>query len=213
VTVADCEKCDQAHDPKKCKGHKNLREDPNDRESRIVGVRPCLLYPVRGLKVCVAHGGNSPNAKAKAAKVVTEQKARKKLGRLNVVPVEDPLTQLQILGGKATAWMDVCEDHMAELERMRYSTEGGEHIRGEVQLFVGALEQCRKVLVDIARLNIDQRLAAIEEEKLNLVTDALGRVLHEMGLSKDQQREARLGLVRHLRVIPGRPSGGRRPAA
>lgn len=205
--------CGQVHDPRRCKAHKTLRQDPADRDSRIVGTRPCGLWPVKGAKVCHMHGGSAPNTKVAAAVNVAEEKVRKALGKLDFEPVENPLTELQMLGGKAKAWMDRCEDHMADLEKLRYAGEGGEHIRGEVQLFERAMEQCRKVLVDIARLNIDSRLAAIEEEKLSLVMDALGRVLQDIGLSAEKQREARLGLVRHLRVIPRRPAGGVRPAA
>jgi hypothetical protein len=201
--VGNCGKCGQVHDPKRCAGHANVRADPGDRDSRIVGQRPCKQYPLHGSKVCAAHGGAKKSTKAKATQRVTEEKVRKTLGRLHIVPVENPLTELQVLGGRARAWMELCEGHVADLERLRYGTDGGEQIRGEILLFERAMDQCRRVLVDIARLNIDERLARVSERQVEVVADALAKALAEMGLTQDQQREARRAVARHLVAVPG----------
>ncbi len=156
------------HDPRKCRGHKDGR--------------PCRLYPIHGSTVCRSHGGAAPRVKAAAAVRVAEEKVRKTLGRLTSTPVENPLEELSDLAGKAKAWMATCEEHMAELERLRYSTEGGEHIRGEVVLFERAVEQCRKILVDVARLDIDERLARIVQRQAPQVIQYGDGVLTRLGI-------------------------------
>ncbi len=156
------------HDPRKCSGHKQGRA--------------CGNYPIHGSSVCRYHGGAAPRVKNAAAVRVVEEKVRRKLGRVTSLPVENPLEELSELAGKAKAWMATCEEHMAELERLRYSTEGGEHIRGEVVLFERAVEQCRKILVDVARLDIDARLARIGERQVPQVSAFVDGVLRRVGV-------------------------------
>ncbi len=132
--------------------------------------------------MCRSHGGAAPRVKNAAAVRVVEEKVRRKLGRITSAPVENPLEELSELAGKAKAWMATCEEHMAELERLRYSTDGGEHIRGEVVLFERAMEQCRKTLVDVARLDIDERLAKIGQRTAPQVIAYGDGVLTRLGI-------------------------------
>jgi len=55
--------------------------------------------------------------------------------------------------------------------------------------------------VDIAKLNIEERLAKITETQARLVSDALAATFREMGLPAEQQRDARGRLARHLRSV------------
>lgn len=174
-------------------GAKTRRED----------ARPCRMPKAPGATRCRIHGGASPQAKAKAARRVAETQARQVLGRLNIVPVDNPLTELQNLAGEAKAWKELLATHVAELERLRYGGDGGEQIRGEIVLFERAIDRCASILTSIARLNIDERLARVSERQVEIVAEALTKALAEMGLSQDQQREARRGLARHLHAVPG----------
>lgn len=192
MTNSACPKCNQVHDPTKCKAHSKLQRGAQ-----------CQLPPMSGQDICGSHGGRARQNKAAAAQRVTEQEARKTLGRLTVAPIENPLAELQLLAGEAVAWKQVCADHMAVLERMRYGTEGGEAIRGEIILFERALDRCGKLLVDIAKLNIDERLARVSEMQLDLAARALTAWLAEQGMTTEQQQEAKRGVARHLRLIAG----------
>jgi hypothetical protein len=85
---------------------------------------------------------------------------------------------------------------------VRYgSEEGGEQLRAEVSVLERAMDRCGRLLVDIAKLNIEERLAKITETQARLVSDALAATFREMGLPAEQQRDARGRLARHLRSV------------
>ena len=162
--------------------------------------KPCRKLVANGNLRCLLHGGASPQAKVAAKVRHAEAQARKTLGRLDVQPVENPLTELQLLAGRARAWMNLMEDHVAVLTATRYGGEGGENVRGEVQLFERAMDRCGALLTSIARLGIDERLARVSERQVELVADALTATLRELGMNAEQQRKAKAGVARHLRA-------------
>lgn len=163
----------------------------------------CGRPAIPGGKVCRVHGGAAPQVKAKAAERITERELRDTLGRLDITPVADPLTELQQLAGQVVAWKQLLADRVAALKSTGYEGEYGEQIRADVTLFERALDQCRRVLVDIARLNIDERLVALDEKRVALVAEALDRALGDLGLTREQRQEARSGVARHLRIVAG----------
>ncbi|MBN6054530.1 hypothetical protein JYK22_21490, partial [Nonomuraea sp. RK-328] len=175
---------------RKCKGRKTNGE-------------PCNNYAITGGLVCHAHGGRAKQVKAKAAERAAEDKIRAQLARMDVAPVADPLTELAKIAGQVVAWKDTLADKVNELSSLRYSTEGGEQLRAEVALFERALDRCEKFLTAMARLNIDERLARISEQQADVIIKAITTVLDELGLSAEQQAEARRGVARRLRVASG----------
>ncbi|MCP2336136.1 hypothetical protein [Actinomadura rupiterrae] len=102
----------------------------------------------------------------KTAGVKLAYQAEQALARLDAPPVENALEELKALGGEAKAWKDAMAERVNELTSIRYSTDGGEQLRAEIALFERAMDRCEKILTSIARLNIDERLAAIEEAKV-----------------------------------------------
>lgn len=187
-----CPRCQTVHDPIRCSAH-----------SKMQAGGQCQRLPMAGQKVCATHGGKAPQNLAAAETRRTEEKIRKTLGQLVSTPVANPLAALQELAGEAQAWKELCAEHVASLERMRYGTEGGEAIRGEIILFERAIDRLGRLLVDIAKLNIDERLAKVSELQLDLIARALGAWMAEEGMSPEQQQEARRGVARHLRLISG----------
>lgn len=192
VTGEVCAKCHVTHDPTRCKAHSKMQSGGQ-----------CQRMPMEGQAVCYTHGGRAPQNLAAADRAKTEEKLRKTLGALVSTPVANPLAELQALAGEAKAWKQICHDHMADLEKMRYGTEGGEAIRGEIILFERAIDRCAKILVDIVKLNIDERLVRVSEMQLDLVARALGAWMAEAGMTGEQQQEARRGVARHLRLVSG----------
>jgi len=146
---------------------------------------------------CKLHGGCAPSGRAAGA----ESQARAELARLGVPPVDNALTALAAIAGEVVAWKDMLAAKVNELSSLRYKTEGGEQLRAEVALWERALDRCGKFLVDMAKLDIDERLARVTEQQAEQISAALTAVLAEMGLSQDQQRAARAGVARHLRAV------------
>lgn len=161
----------------------------------------CRQWPIRGHHVCRAHGGGTPQVRRQAEKNLAEQAMYAKLKQLDIVPVDDPLTALKLLAGEVLAWKELLRDKINELEKFRYGTDYGEAIRGEVLLFERALDRCVTVLGVIAKLNIDDRLVAIEEAKVAKIIDALDLTLDHLGLTVEQRLNGKKELARHLRAV------------
>lgn len=185
-----CERCGKIHDPTKCKAH-----------AKRQGGAQCQLPPMDGQEVCGVHGGRNPKARAAGAARVAETKMREALGRLNIVPVENPLLELQSLAGEATAWKQMCAEHVSNLRSMRYGTDGGEAIRGEIVLFERAMDRCIVVLTAIAKLNIDERLVRIAESQRNMIVQAVDAAIAAAGITGPPAIEARKAVGRHLRAV------------
>ena len=131
---------------------------------------------------CKLHGGSTPNGRKHA---LAEQ-ARIELARLDVAPVEDPLSELAKITGQVIAWKDQIAAKVNELTSIRYSTEGGEQLRAEVALLERAFDRCEKFLTAMARLNIDERLAKISEERAEVIITVFTAALERAGIQGEQ---------------------------
>lgn len=166
---------------------------------------PCGRPPMKGAFVCASHGGKAPQVKAAAARRLAEEQARAALDAMSIEPVDDPLTELGKLAGQVVAWKDLLADKVHVLQEYRYSTEYNEAIRGEVILFERAMDRCAAVLGLIAKLNIDERLAAISETQAQMLEDALFAAFDAAGLTisdADTKEQITREFARHLAVVP-----------
>jgi hypothetical protein len=136
-----------------------------------------------------------------------EQEARRELGRLGAIlgPVDavaDPLTELGKLAGEVMRWKNLLAERVAELQAIRYEdAKGGEQLRSEVALWERALDRCTTVLATMARLNIDERLAAINERQADRVLRAIDMALEAAGVEQARRGEAKLAAAKHLRAV------------
>lgn len=168
--------------------------------------RPCKNPALHGTNVCRMHGGNAKQVRAKAQRVTAEQAAARRLGRLGAVlgpvnPVENPLTALSTLAGEVLRFKDLLAGQVAELETLRYEGKAGEQIRAELLLFERSLDRCNTVLGNIARLNIDERLATISERQAERVIAAIDAALIEADVPTERRNTARKAAARHLRAV------------
>ena len=164
--------------------------------------KPCQVAPMVGQTKCGAHGGRAPQARAKAAERIVEQEARRVLHRFGGDIVTDPLTALGQLAGQVLALRDALGEQVNRLESIRYEdAKGAEQLRAEVAVYMQAIGECRQVLVAIARLDIDRRLAAIEETKARAVVAAIDSALAHAGITGPAATEARQVAARHLRSV------------
>jgi hypothetical protein len=132
---------------------------------------------------CKHHGGASPNGRKHAV----EQQARLELARLDIPPVEDPLSELARVCGQVLGWKDMLAAKVNALSSLRYENEaGGEQLRAEVALWERALDRCERFLTAMARLNIDDRLARISEQRAELIITVFTAALERAGIEGEQ---------------------------
>lgn len=168
----------------------------------------CKAWAIKGASVCRVHGGSAPQVKAAAAVRVVEQKAvaviRKHFDART--PVTDPLAAIAEVAGEMVAVKDWLRQRVEAIQaqQMRVETFGqqAEQMRAEFQAYVGMLASCSKVIGDIARLNIEERMARVTELQAAAIISALDRTLAELGISGEQATKAKASIGRHLRVVP-----------
>lgn len=159
----------------------------------------CKRFPLNGQERCKLHGGASPRAKDKAARDSAERKLRRVLDDLDIGPVEDPLTALAQMAGEVIRWKDLLTERVGQLQALGYSGENGEQIKAEVQLYERSLDRSVSVLDKIARLDIDSRLAAIDEKRAAMVEGAIEAALNALDLPLDQRQRAWQAVADHMR--------------
>lgn len=145
---------------------------------------------------CSNHAGATRTGRAAAL----NERAERFLYQHDAAPVTDPLSALQRLAGRAAAWEDIIGEKVNELHSLRYSTEGGEQLRSEIVVMERAMDRLGKLLVDIARLNIEGRLAVVREATAAMLEHALAQALDSSGCDLDGQQRAREAFRRHLKV-------------
>lgn len=138
-----------------------------------------------------------------AERVLVERQARRSFGRLADVstPIADPLTALGELAGHVNAWMTFLASRIADLEGLSHDSFAGEQIEGEIQLWERALDRCNTVFGTAARLNIDERLAAITAEQHAMVLRAVEAALDAAGVAPDRRGPAKKAAAGHLRLV------------
>lgn len=161
--------------------------------------------PHPGIGRCRLHGGNTGGQKIKAAKIQADQEVRKVLAELDVAPVDDPLTALAQLAGQVVTWQKATAVLVNRLgDQVRYEgVAGGEQLRAEVALYERAMDRANAVLSTIARLDIDGRLARIEETKAQLLMDAVQAGLAAIGVTGEQAATVKQVMARKLRAVAG----------
>lgn len=154
--------------------------------------------PHPGTGRCKLHGGCAPSSRIAGINAAAE----KLLYRHDAPPVSNPLEALQHLAGRVLAAEEVIGEKVNELGSWRYEGEGsGEQLRAEIGLLERTMTHLGRLLVDIARLNIDERLVKIEQEKANLIVEAIEIALATAGIRGQQATEAKRAAARHLRAV------------
>lgn len=172
-------------------------------KTRKEGNPPCKKRALIGQKRCRNHGGKNATSARRRAEAIAEHKLKGIIGRLDITPVDDPLTALKRLAGEALAWKEKLAEMVGDLEQIRYSTENAEQIRGEIALFERAMDRCASTLGLIAKLNIDERLAAISEQQAQMLSNALFASFEAAGIPLTDVETRKLvarEFGRHLKV-------------
>lgn len=165
----------------------------------------CHSYKIRNQARCRIHGGSTQRGKEKAAYAKVERQMRAYLEQFDIGPIHDPLTALKTLAGEVVAWKDAMRAKVEEMDRLHVSTEYGETAKAVVQLFERAMDRASDVLFKIAKLNIDERLAAVTEHQAQMIEEGFFAALEEVGiplLDLDTREKVAVAYAKHLSVIP-----------
>lgn len=174
-----------------------------------------------GQDVCDKHGGASPQARAAAARRMVEADLMELAQNLIGAPVDNPLTELANLAGRARAWMELLQGRVEKLleaqdgsedrqdqdsadsknKGIRYQAGAGEQLRAEVALYERSMDRLGKFLADYGRLGIDERLAKITETQAEKVIAAIDAALAHAGVTGKTATEAKQVAARHLRAV------------
>lgn len=159
---------------------------------------PCQGLAVRGSDRCRMHGGNTAKARERAL----TQAAQREVTKLKLTPVADPLTAMSEIAAEVIAFKDILaglRDNVLASGDIRYQSGAGEQLRAEVAVYVQALLMCEKFLSSMGKLDVDERLARVQEAQVDLLSAALTAALTDLGL-QDRIPEARGAVARHLRL-------------
>lgn len=153
-------------------------------------------------KRCRTHLGRKPEL------VKAEWDARQRGERIRAtydLPEQsDPLQELLRLSREVITWKDAMRVMVGELTEIRYKSGAGEQIRAEIRLYENAMDRAARVLTDIVRLGIEDRLSRIDEAQVALVSTAvlaaLTRLAPVIGYDADHP-EIRAAVSEELRAI------------
>jgi len=116
--------------------------------------------------------------------------------------VDNPLEELANLVSEVMIYKDFCAQEVARLHgEFRYEGRGGEQLRAEVALYERSLDRAGKLLIEWAKLNIDERLMRIEEAKAATIIEIIRRSLSSAELTEDQRKLAEDTAIRELRNL------------
>lgn len=165
----------------------------------------CHMQRMKRQKRCHMHGGKSPQAKERLARERVDEKLTAMAAYYDKGPIQDPLSALKELAGEVVGWKDFMREKVAELDTLSYSTDYGETARAVVQLFERAMDRAGDFLFKIAKLNIDERLAAVSEQQAKMIEDGFFDALDEAGIpvtAMDTRDKVAVAFARHLSVVP-----------
>lgn len=146
---------------------------------------------------CKYHCGSTETGR----KAALTERAERILYQYDAPPAANPLQALQALAGRVLAMERAIGDTVNDLGNIRYGTdEGGEQLRAEVAVLERAMDRAGKLLVDIAKLNIDDRLARIEETKARVIIEAVEVALAVAGVRGQAAIEGKRAAAQHLRA-------------
>lgn len=158
----------------------------------------CKRRPIPGGRVCVIHGGASPQARAAAERRKAEAEATallEQVWRPDAPPVTNVVDALHKMAGQL--------QHSVNVLGARASTED---LGGPAALaWRSIVREQRQLLVEIARLNIEERFVQLEQRRADLVTAAFRAAVEAVSLSPDDRQtliETFLGRLRPA-VAPG----------
>lgn len=138
-----------------------------------------------GVGRCKLHGGSTPSHQIGAHLAVVEREAGELLARLGKPePLGHPVEELLARGAECRARQQVLRQRVAELSALAaFDTSGTERERAAVVLYERSLDRLGKLLVDLARLDLDARMIRLSEQQTAVLGSVLCAVMDDLGVS------------------------------
>lgn len=158
----------------------------------------CQQFPRRGGTRCNLHGGAAPQTLAAAKARQETERASRTAHRHGITPVTDPLGELLNLAGEVRAVKDVLA---AKVD------QGG----SAALAYERSLDRVHRVLADIARLNIEERVVRLQQSQVAGLVDSVMQfadlLVEGLGREPDEP-EVRRVVADAMREMERRVSGG-----
>lgn len=170
--------------------------------ARTSAGEPCRRYAMAGATVCPTHGGRAPQVRKAAHQRLAESRALRVLDREGVEPVTDPVDALARLAAEAVGLKDLLGQRVAELSDDGWVSRtklGAEQASAWLSAYERAVERTGKLLVDLARLGLDERAVRLSEAQGRMIAQVLSAALDACGLS--DRADVRAALADQLRLV------------
>lgn len=170
------------------------------------GGQQCANWAREGLTKCKSHSQGYPGLRELGEKVMEERLLKHRLEELAeqyglTGPIDNPLLAMQELSIEVVSFKDFLLEKVKELSELDYEDrKGAQDAKAIVQLYERALDRTTRLMGDMAKLKIDERLAAVSERQGELVATVLERVLENMDLG-ERKMEARNLLTAEFKRI------------
>lgn len=187
-------------------GMRRCRQGPDCRYLAVSGTEP---------PACINHGANDGSVTAREAArreverrqmehfehLLSDEHAAERL--LNPPRIGDPFTELLALASEVKALKDMLRAVVAAMppKNWRYTGRAGEQYRAEILLYERATERLGQMLIAIVKLNIEDRLAGVEERTMDMIERGMDAALRASGADLDGQQRAREVLRKEIRVL------------
>ena len=172
----------------------------------------CKRAPILGATRCRLHGGASPQARRAAQVRVVEAKAARMVPSYE--PMSDPVTALLQLAAEVVGFKDWLGGRLAELRDDQWVSQtrlGAEQISAWTAAYERALDRTGRLLVDIGRLNLEERQVQISQRSAEMLAQAVMAAMATCHLSdRLDLRAAIADELRQAAALESRPSGGSR---
>lgn len=155
----------------------------------------------QGFGSCKLHGGCMPGQVTQAARQMVDFAARRMLDRLGrPEPIGHPVVELLDIAAEAKAWKLVCLEQVDVLDNLvNLDNFGAEQARAMVRQYTEALDRCERMLVNLAKLDLEAKRFRLASEQAQLLFGAQERALGV--LPPDQAELVRVELALELRDL------------
>jgi hypothetical protein len=168
-----------------------------------------------GIGRCRRHGGSTPTHQASARAELarrSEAEALKALAGMDLPPMTDPLLALGQLASLAMAMVGVAREQLDGLASMVGPDHlGDERTAAHVQVLERFMDRAQRHAADLARLNLDERIAEMHARAAvlqgELMAGLMRAVLGRLGLSPVQQQAAGRIVAEEFRALEARGGG------